>query len=458
MGMTYSRFSQERMALHREREMWYWEMTKLVLKDAETFYRPGAFSRRQKVVGIPVQTLGQITSGPQCVTVPIRVHDRDVKAVTELSERFAVRAESSFARVYRELGMLKIEYTLPPEEWKKVTFRYLTHPPGVATFGQLSTGEAARLGFKGSPHKLISGGTRSGKTICQTTIAMSLVKNHSPEKLRFLMINPKNETVLANFSRIPHLIAPIAVDFDDCVNLLRMAIGEMMIRRKDKARCKTRWVIMIDEVSELCLNREEAGVMITQLVQFAGALNINVVAATQAPLPSVFGKKGSLAGANWGGYVVFKLPQQYAYYATGGIPGVRTTELGCGSLDGKGDGYTVNGQQVLRFRGAIPDERDYENLPRTETPPQPPDPDLLAGDSALERVNGCDLADLADKAGYALALAGLGIDPSANRLRQQFRIGMDRARWFRDLTQAIQERTTYWSGQDDVLLLSKGGN
>lgn len=435
------------------RARYYLTAIQRVLMGVEAYERAGLFGKKERIpTGVPFRVARSIASGPQCVTVPLAIRGQDLERVLALGDRLALEARSSFVRVYRDLGAVNVEFTLPPEQWLKVRLHDLPQRHHRASFGQLSLGQVARLSFERSPHKLISGSSQMGKTTCESSLVISLARTHAPEELKFLIINPKQEPSLDAFARLPHLAARIAHDHDDCANLLRFALGEMELRRTDRSRCGQRWVVLIDEVSELCLARPEAGVIITRLVQFAGSLGINVIAATQSPYPSVFGKTGSLGQANFGGYLVFKIPTQYAYFATGGLSGVRTAELGGQGDNGKGDGYAISGGSIVRFRGALPEQRDYEELPHTDREPDETPPDRLAGDVVLDGGTSWEVNDLADRAGYALALAEAG-QLSANRIRKQFGGAMARSQWVRDFVTALQERTSYWTMSPEILAL-----
>jgi hypothetical protein len=157
-------------------------------------------------------------------------------------------------------------------------------------------------------------------------------------------------------------------------------------------------------------------------------LNINLLVASQAANPSVFGDKGSLAKANFPSRIVFQLPREQAYLATG-IEGQHTEKLG-----GDGDGLAILGGRTTRFRAAFPEDRDYEHLPRLESEPPPPDRADLVGDQAFETWQ-----IEPDRLAYALV-----IKDSASAIRDQFGGGTTRAMQVRDYSQALKARIHHW--------------
>lgn len=426
-------------------------------------------SQKVHIQGIPYTLPSPIQSGPQCVTVPLQLaRNKDLARVEGLGDRMAMEAGSSFTRVYRHRAWVMAEFTLPPEQWLKVRVRDLPHRKGQPAFGELSLGQVARMEFNENPHKLISGRTRSGKTTTQAALVWSLAKTHDPGELRIMILNPKGDPELDKFGRLPHLKNKIAHTYEECEDLLRLAVAEMEMRKRHRELCAVRWIIFADEIQRVIEMKPAAGPAVAALIAEAGALRINLVAATQNPLPSAFGPEGAKLLANFGSYIMFQLPNgNSAYYGSGGISGIRTAELGGGSTEGevsgKGDGYIANGGIVRRFRGAYFDDRDIASLPRLETEPESPDPVSLAGDAALDTAASgikWEIDDLADKAGYALALADKGLAPTANRLFKQFKgskpWSMDRAQWVRDFAKAVASRIEYWDQSQEILALVEG--
>ena len=79
------------------------------------------------------------------------------------------------------------------------------------------------------PHLLIAGATGSGKSVCINTLITSLVYRHTPETLRFLMIDPKM-VELSVYNVLPHLRHKVVTDNRDAAAVLKWAVLEMQDR------------------------------------------------------------------------------------------------------------------------------------------------------------------------------------------------------------------------------------
>lgn len=148
------------------------------------------------------------------------------------------------------------------------------------------------------PHLLVAGATGSGKTVCLNSIIISLLFQHTPEILRFVMVDPKR-VELPLYNGIPHLLTPVITDVHKTVNALKWTIGEMERRfellsksgRRDIASYnkimeeKMPYIIFIvDELADLMVAAGaeiEAGVI--RLAQMARAVGIHLILATQRP-------------------------------------------------------------------------------------------------------------------------------------------------------------------------------
>jgi len=80
---------------------------------------------------------------------------------------------------------------------------------GVPIVGDLSS----------MPHLLIAGTTGSGKSVCINTIILSLLYRHTPEKCKFILIDPKM-LELSTYEGIPHLLCPVITEAKKAASVL----------------------------------------------------------------------------------------------------------------------------------------------------------------------------------------------------------------------------------------------
>ena len=64
------------------------------------------------------------------------------------------------------------------------------------------------------PHLLIAGTTGSGKSVCINTIILSLLYRHTPDKCKFILIDPKM-LELDLYNGITHLLNPVNNDMEN---------------------------------------------------------------------------------------------------------------------------------------------------------------------------------------------------------------------------------------------------
>jgi S-DNA-T family DNA segregation ATPase FtsK/SpoIIIE len=151
------------------------------------------------------------------------------------------------------------------------------------------------------PHLLIAGATGSGKSIGIHALILSLLYRNGPDRLRFLIIDPK-KVELAYYSLLPHLLSPVVVDSKKAVQALRWAVSEMDRRFEILAEAQARdvnsyqnsadakenpmpfIVIVIDELADLMATHpREMESLIVRLAQMSRAVGIHLVVSTQRP-------------------------------------------------------------------------------------------------------------------------------------------------------------------------------
>lgn len=194
--------------------------------------------------------------------------------------------------------------------------------------GKDITGTNRYLDLTRLPHLLIAGATGSGKSVFMNSVIGSLLFNHSPDEVRFLMVDPKM-VELKLYEGIPHLLYPVITDVRLADRALNWAVQEMESRYQLLSNVKCRdirsynervksgalsgklmpyIVILIDELSDLMMvSAKEVEDSIIRLTQKARAVGIHVIMATQRPSVDVI---TALIKANCPARISFQVAQR----------------------------------------------------------------------------------------------------------------------------------------------------
>ena len=157
------------------------------------------------------------------------------------------------------------------------------------------------------PHLLVAGTTGSGKSICLSSLIISLLYKYGPEELRFILVDPK-QVEFISYDKLPHLmINEIIYEVDKAIKALNWAIKEMERRYSlfkemtengtatknldeynshlpDGEEKLPKIVIILDEFGDLMLqSKKDIESRIIKLVQKARACGIHLILATQRP-------------------------------------------------------------------------------------------------------------------------------------------------------------------------------
>ena len=89
---------------------------------------------------------------------------------------------------------------------------------GIPIIGDLSS----------MPHLLIAGTTGSGKSVCINTIILSLLFRHSPEKCKFILIDPKM-LELSAYEGVPHLLCPVITEAKKAASVLGWVVKKWKV-------------------------------------------------------------------------------------------------------------------------------------------------------------------------------------------------------------------------------------
>ena len=167
--------------------------------------------------------------------------------------------------------------------------------------GQSVDGTPVAADLTAMPHLLIAGTTGSGKSVCVNAIIASLLLQNTPDDLRMIMVDPKR-VELTGYNGIPHLVAPVVVELERIVGVLKWVMREMDERYKKFNQAGARniadfnrrlppgekampyLVIFIDELADLMiLAPDETERVLTRLAQMSRATGIHLIISTQRP-------------------------------------------------------------------------------------------------------------------------------------------------------------------------------
>ncbi|MBI1957480.1 MAG: DNA translocase FtsK [Candidatus Niyogibacteria bacterium] len=222
------------------------------------------------------------------------------------------------------------------------------------------------------PHLLIAGSTGSGKSVAIHVMMMSLLYRNPPERLRFLMIDPKR-VELSVYSGIPHNLTPVITDPKKAILALKWATREMERRYECLAKHKARdigsyhaipvsaeepmpyIVIVIDELADIMTAYpREMEAAVVRLAQMSRAVGIHLVLSTQRPSVEVI---TGLIKANITSRIAFQVASQVDSRTILDMAGAE-------KLLGKGDMLFMSGDSAKprRIQGAFVSESEVRKV------------------------------------------------------------------------------------------------
>ncbi len=218
------------------------------------------------------------------------------------------------------------------------------------------------------PHLLIAGTTGSGKSVCINTIILSLLYRHTPDRCKFILIDPKM-LELSTYEGIPHLLCPVITEAKKAASVLGWVVKEMEsryrlmtkegVRNIDSYNSKHKLpmpyiVVVVDEMSDLMLVAgKEIENYIQKLSQMARAAGIHIIMATQRPSVDVIT-----------GTIKANFPTRISFQVTSKIDS-RTIlgEQGAEQLLGKGDMlYMSSANRIVRIHAPFVSDTEIEKI------------------------------------------------------------------------------------------------
>ena len=253
------------------------------------------------------------------------------------------------------------------------------------------------------PHLLVAGTTGSGKSVAINTMILSLLFRLSPDRCRFIMVDPKM-LELSVYDGVPHLLAPVVTDPKKAVVALKWAVREMENRYRSMSKLGVRnidgynarveeakgkgelitrrvqtgfdadtgkpvfedetldlvplpyIVVVVDEMADLMLVAgKDIEWAIQRLAQMARAAGIHIIMATQRPSVDVIT-----------GTIKANFPTRISFQVTSKIDS-RTIlgEQGAEQLLGQGDMlYMAGGGRITRVHGPFVSDGEVEDVVR----------------------------------------------------------------------------------------------
>ncbi len=299
-----------------------------------------------------------------------------VSKIINLSDDIARNTSSESARISTIPGSNTVGIELPNSSRENV---YLSEILNKSDFrkkeiklpialGKSISGTPIVGDLSSMPHLLIAGTTGSGKSVCINTIILSLLYRHTPERCKFILIDPKM-LELSTYEGVPHLLCPVITEAKKAASVLGWVVKEMEnryrlmtkegVRNIDGYNSKHKLpmpyiVVVVDEMSDLMLVAgKEIESYIQKLSQMARAAGIHIIMATQRPSVDVIT-----------GTIKANFPTRISFQVTSKIDS-RTIlgEQGAEQLLGRGDMlYMSSANKVIRIHAPFVSDNEIENI------------------------------------------------------------------------------------------------
>jgi S-DNA-T family DNA segregation ATPase FtsK/SpoIIIE len=321
-----------------------------------------------------------------------------VSKITALSNDLALALSASSIRIEAPVpGRPVIGIEIPNTAISLVSLReiletetFQSHKGALrVALGRDVSGQPVVDDLSKMPHFLIAGTTGSGKSVCINALIVALLYQHTPDSLRFIMIDPKR-VELSIFQDIPHLAFPVVTEINgrkvgpsaageqvDALKALYWTTQEMERRYRIFAREGFRniagynkaaraesnpnlppmpyLVFVIDELADLMMVApDEAETMICRLAQLARATGIHLVLATQRPSVDVVT-----------GLIKANFPSRISFAVSSSVDSrVVLDMVGAEQLLGRGDALYMapDSAKPIRIQGSFVSDEEIERI------------------------------------------------------------------------------------------------
>ena len=367
-----------------------------------------------------------------------------ISKIINLSDDIARNTSSESARIATIPGSNTVGIELPKSSRENVYLSEILEKTDFKkkdlklplALGKNISGTPIISDLTSMPHLLIAGTTGSGKSVCINTIILSLLYKHTPEKCKFILIDPKM-LELSTYEGIPHLLCPVITEAKKAASVLGWVVKEMEnryrlmtkegVRNIDGYNAKHKLpmpyiVVVVDEMSDLMLVAgKEIENYIQKLSQMARAAGIHIIMATQRPSVDVIT-----------GTIKANFPTRISFQVSSKIDS-RTIlgEQGAEQLLGKGDMLFMSAaNKILRIHAPFVSDDEIEkinNFLRAQA-----EPDYV--DEILNFADEKEIGDISKNSGdkdelYQSALEIVKSEGKASTsfLQRKLQIGYNRA-------------------------------
>ncbi len=336
--------------------------------------------------------VGEIHSGPTITS--FEVHPSigvKVQKIKALENDIALNMQAKSIRIVAPIpGKAAVGVEVPALHPQEVSFReMLLHYQQKSRrlqipilLGKAINGEWVFADLAKMPHCLIAGATGSGKSVCINTIVMSILMNARPDEVKLLMVDPK-KVELTQYSKLPHMIAPVITEPHGAYAALQWLVKEMQVRyeilkvmglrnissfnnRKINKEFEGSLsvpipehmpmiVAIIDEFADLMMvSSADIETPIARIAQMARAVGIHLILATQRPSREVIT-----------GIIKANIPTRISFKVASRINSqIILDETGAENLLGNGDLLFIppGTSQLMRAQGAYISDEDINKI------------------------------------------------------------------------------------------------
>ncbi|MBX9744396.1 MAG: DNA translocase FtsK [Chlamydiales bacterium] len=336
--------------------------------------------------------VGEINSGPTITS--FEVHPSigvKVQKIKTLENDIALNMQAKSIRIVAPIpGKAAVGVEIPaihPQEvsFKELLMQYQQKGRRLSIpvlLGKAVNGECVFSDLAKMPHCLIAGATGSGKSVCVNTIVMSILMNARPDEVKLLMIDPK-KVELTQYSRLPHMIAPVITEAHGAYSALQWLVKEMQVRYEILKQLGLRnigafnvrkinkdleaslnipipeqmpmIVAIVDEFADLMMaSSADLETPIARIAQMARAVGIHLILATQRPSREVIT-----------GIIKANIPTRISFKVASRINSqIILDEVGAESLLGNGDCLFLppGSSQLIRAQGSYISDEDINQI------------------------------------------------------------------------------------------------